>query len=286
MKHATTRLAAFVFVLAIGLFVSGCEITSVDQPSTAPADTTITVTLQMKDGNLPAVNPDPWLLCVQTPDDWSLVSASYDAFWRLNGTIGGSGTGTGTEWQSWADSATHYVPPPTGYKWIGIRSDTGYVYGNDTLYVTATVQLKVGKKTGDFFLGYLMTKAAGNLMDSSAFANYWVDTSMHHPITVIPSTSVKEWSLNVMPEGYALEQNYPNPFNPTTTIRYAVKEQAHVSLAVYDLEGREVATLVDGVKAPGVYEAQFTALHLSSGVYLYKLTAGNFSDTKKLVLVK
>jgi hypothetical protein len=286
MKHATTCFASLVIVLAVGLLTSGCQILSVEQPSTAPADTTITVVVQMKDGNLPSTNPDPMLLCVQMPNDWALVSASYDAFWRLNGTIGGSATGTGTAWAKWTDTVTANVPPPAGYKWIAVRSDTGYAYGNDTLYVTATVQLKVGHQTGNFYLGYLMTKAAANLMDSVAFTNYWVDTSMHHPITVTPSTGVEEKNLGLVPNVYALDQNYPNPFNPSTTIRYAIKELGFVRLAVFDLEGREVATLVEGVKAPGTYEVRFAASNMSSGLYFYKLTAGAFTQTKKLLMVK
>jgi Secretion system C-terminal sorting domain len=286
MKHATKSFAALMIVLAVGLLTTGCQITSVDQPSVAPADTTITVVLQMQDANLPANNPDPWVLCVQTPTDWSFVSGSYDAFWRLNGTIGGSATGIGTEWQKWADTATANLPPPAGYKWIGIRSDTGYIYGNDTLYVTATVMLKVGHTTGDYFLGYLMTKAAGNLMDSTAFANFWAAKSMDHAITVTPSTAVIERNLGQVPTSYALDQNYPNPFNPSTMIRYAIKEQTFVKLALFDLEGREVATLVEGVKAPGTYEVQFVAAHLSSGVYLYKLAAGTYAETRKLLLLK
>jgi len=286
MTHATKSFAALLIVLAVGLLASGCEILSVNQPAVAPADTTITVVLEMKDGNLPADNPDPWVLCVQAPNDWSLVSASYDAFWRLNGTVGGSASGVGSLSAQWGDTATVNVPPPTGYKWIGIRSDTGYVYHNDTLYVTATIQLKVGKKAGNYVLGYLMTKAAGGLMNADAFANTWVDTSMGHPITVTPSTGVVERNLGLVPTAYGVAQNYPNPFNPSTTIRYAIKEQTLVKLSVFDIEGREVATLVDGVRPPGTYEVHFVAGNLASGVYLYTLRAGTFTETKKLLLLK
>lgn len=89
-----------------------------------------------------------------------------------------------------------------------------------------------------------------------------------------------------IPETFALEQNYPNPFNPTTTIRFQVPVLSDVTLTVYDVLGREVETLVNDSKGAGVYEVTWNAANLSSGVYYYRLTAGSFSDVKKLLLLK
>lgn len=88
------------------------------------------------------------------------------------------------------------------------------------------------------------------------------------------------------PTGFALSQNFPNPFNPTTSIKFNVGERANVTLKVYDMLGREVATLVNEVKESGSYDVNFDAAKLSSGTYVYKLTAGNFVETKKMVLLK
>jgi aminopeptidase N len=87
---------------------------------------------------------------------------------------------------------------------------------------------------------------------------------------------------------YSLEQNYPNPFNPSTTIIYQIPEFCKVQLKVYDLLGREVATLVDEYKKPGKYNSKFSTLNstLSSGIYFYTLNAGNFSTTKKMIYIK
>lgn len=85
---------------------------------------------------------------------------------------------------------------------------------------------------------------------------------------------------------FNLEQNYPNPFNPTTSIKFTVPTSEFVSLKVYDVLGNEVSTLVNEQKAPGAYEVRFDAGNLSSGVYIYKLQAGNFTQTRKLMLMK
>ena len=87
-------------------------------------------------------------------------------------------------------------------------------------------------------------------------------------------------------ESYALGNAYPNPFNPTATIAYDLVESVNVSLVIYDVTGRTVATLVDGLMPAGKHLAEFNGQGLSSGVYFYKLTAGTFTDTKKMVLMK
>ena len=97
-----------------------------------------------------------------------------------------------------------------------------------------------------------------------------------------------------LPMNYRLRQNYPNPFNPSTVISYQLAGQSRVTLKVYDLLGREVATLVNEVKSAGNYTATFNASNLPSSVYFYRLTAntlsssqtGNFNFVKKMLLLK
>lgn len=100
-----------------------------------------------------------------------------------------------------------------------------------------------------------------------------------------PITSIENNYTNI-PTGYELFNNYPNPFNPTTKISYSVPQLSFVSLKVFDSLGKEVAELVNGEKYPGSFEVNFNASNLPSGVYFYRLTAGNFSQTKKLILMK
>lgn len=89
-----------------------------------------------------------------------------------------------------------------------------------------------------------------------------------------------------VPKEFALLQNYPNPFNPTTRIRYELPSTERVELIVYDLLGRDVVTLIDGMQEPGYYEIPFSAERLSSGVYFYRLSAGKFHQAQKMVVVK
>lgn len=89
-----------------------------------------------------------------------------------------------------------------------------------------------------------------------------------------------------LPDGFALAQNYPNPFNPSTTIRYALPEATEVRLTVYDALGREVKRLVDGLQVAGEHEVVFEGQGLPSGVYVYRLTAGSVTQTRRMVLMK
>lgn len=98
-------------------------------------------------------------------------------------------------------------------------------------------------------------------------------------------TSVPE-SKEVIATRYKLEQNYPNPFNPQTLIKYSVPLTCHVTLTVFDLLGREIITLIDEEKNPGIYEVEFKDNNYVSGIYFYKIHAGEFVQTKKMLLLK
>jgi len=84
----------------------------------------------------------------------------------------------------------------------------------------------------------------------------------------------------------SLVQNYPNPFNPTTTIKYQIPELSLVTIKVYDVLGNEIATLVNQEKPIGSYEVKFNAIGIPSGIYFYRIQAGSFVETKKMLLLK
>jgi hypothetical protein len=95
-----------------------------------------------------------------------------------------------------------------------------------------------------------------------------------------------ERTSDQVPRTTSLSQNYPNPFNPRTAIRFQLSAVSHVTLKVFDLLGREVADLVDEQKGPGTYTATWDARGLASGIYFYRLQAGAFVASKKMLLLK
>jgi len=97
--------------------------------------------------------------------------------------------------------------------------------------------------------------------------------------------SVKE-GIGVAPKAFGLSQNYPNPFNPSTTIEYSLVTSGLVSVRVYDVLGREVATLVNETEEAGFYSVTFNASKLSSGIYFAKLQRGDKMQMKKMLMIK
>ncbi|MCF7886187.1 MAG: T9SS type A sorting domain-containing protein [Candidatus Marinimicrobia bacterium] len=106
------------------------------------------------------------------------------------------------------------------------------------------------------------------------------------PLNVRGATGIEEQDKPGLVDDYILHQNYPNPCNPNTTITYELPERHYVYLTVYDIYGRKVKTLVDQFQDKGYQSVIFDAADLASGVYLYRLKAGLYSNTKKLIVLK
>ena len=98
--------------------------------------------------------------------------------------------------------------------------------------------------------------------------------------------AVRDLTDQIIPEDYALRQNYPNPFNPETRIEFALPEAGHTRIVIYDLLGREVTRLVDGNMSAGYHNVIWNASNVASGIYFYRLAAGDFVSTKKMVLLR
>jgi hypothetical protein len=155
------------------------------------------------------------------------------------------------------------------------------------------VEYKHGANWGD------IVNTTGNDNENSVGTNHHIIMDPHMvSATVIDSFGVmgthelqdvvlgiKEISSNA-PETYSLLQNYPNPFNPTTMIRFSLKETGIVTLKVYNVLGQLVTTLVNEQKPAGIYEYNFDASSMSSGIYFYTIKAGDFTATKKMILMK
>ncbi len=128
--------------------------------------------------------------------------------------------------------------------------------------------------------------------DGSAYYVTWMDVRLNREYIDVFAKKIGTVISSVGEDGSGFPQSvtlypaYPNPFNPSTTIRFAIPEQMHVSLGVYDMVGRKVATVVDEELPPGEYSRAFNAIGLASGVYLYRLRAGNCMETRRFTLVK
>ena len=100
------------------------------------------------------------------------------------------------------------------------------------------------------------------------------------------ATSILDEGVNNLPIGFDLKQNYPNPFNPATNISFELVDVSQVSLKIYDASGRHITTIVDQQLSSGSHEFQWNAENMASGVYFYTLEAGEFSETRKMILSK
>jgi aminopeptidase N len=152
-------------------------------------------------------------------------------------------------------------------------------------YFTMPVQIKVNTSLGDTIVTLFNNAQTQNFQfQVNGFPTSIVfDPGNWILKDLLGITEVKNENL---PTSYSLEQNYPNPFNPYTIIEYSLPRNGFVTLKVFNVLGKEVATLVNGQVEAGNYKVNFNALNLNSGVYFYKLESGSFVDTKKMILLK
>jgi hypothetical protein len=176
-------------------------------------------------------------------------------------------------WTSTAGGSVHFrAQISTDYSFKNIKFDT----------VVTNTQVTVPSGKLNISTLYYWRVCVGDTLGYSDWTRSWSFTTRSTGINTISSEIPKE---------YKLFQNYPNPFNPNTIIRFQIKDTRFVTLKIYDILSKEVATLVNEKLNPGYYETQFsinsrTNTLLSSGIYFYKLEAGNFSDIKRMVLIK
>ena len=126
----------------------------------------------------------------------------------------------------------------------------------------------------------------GSSLESSTLFEYTGNMTIESVIVSDIEGNAILASSVIVPSKYALESAYPNPFNPTTTLSFAIPVASEVSLSIYNLKGREVASLIDGIMDAGYHSVVWNADNHSSGVYFVKMLAGEFVNTQKLMLVK
>lgn len=163
---------------------------------------------------------------------------------------------------------------------IGVFDDITYNAQNAIQYANIGYQVNlngIGNRTIR-----LRLVVESNLESIYSLADRFADES------VIAKKNFKQvgFSGNLTIADYNIEQNYPNPFNPNTTIRYQLPKESNVVIKIFDILGNEIYTLVNEEKPTGIYEVSFNASNLSSGVYFYRISAGDFNSTKKMILIK
>jgi len=182
---------------------------------------------------------------------------------------------------SW-DLVSTYVSGMFGVCFV--NKDTGFI-GGLTNWLFKTTD-------GGYNWARENTSTNNNTFESIEFVNDTIGWTCSTGGVIMHTTTggqtlvtVKNISTEI-PSKYSLSQNYPNPFNPTTNIKFSIVNAGEVKLVVYDIQGREVRTLVNESLKPGTYEAAFDGSALNSGVYFYKLSTSTFSETKKMLLIK
>ncbi|MFH1335177.1 MAG: T9SS type A sorting domain-containing protein [Candidatus Zixiibacteriota bacterium] len=211
----------------------------------------------------------------------------------------------GEEWDGVILDLTNAVNADTGHFWLSLipsgQTDQRFIEGSRILLATMTMKLEdtmhvcidtcfwpphsrlafaVAPEEGTIGITKIPRSSAG---DSASFKVCFPprDTS-----------DVKEIEGdNIKPSGFSLSQNYPNPFNPVTNIQFTVPKSSHVKIEIFNIVGQKVAILVDGDMKPGLYTADWNGRDesgktVSSGIYFYRMRADDFSDMKKMVLVK
>jgi len=211
----------------------------------------------------PSTVADVWLI---TKDAGAITTNDYLKFWAF----GGSTTYSDSiqVWVSTTDSNTYSFLD----KIASIHWPVGTIWGTWVQYSYSLAQFAGATNLWVAFRYYMDCAVNG-------FCVFVDDVFVGVPVGVSQIG-------NEVPTKFELKQNYPNPFNPTTNIRFDIAKTTDVRLVVYNSLGEEVKVLSEGVKSPGTYELKFDATGLASGVYYYRLFAGSYIETKKMMVIK
>jgi hypothetical protein len=234
----------------------------------------------------------------------------FHVFWLRKDSVGdiligamGTMGSINSSWSSDLDSATVYNPPGSYFSnqfivpgYSNKYSWAEYSFEDTTMSNTETVQVPAGTFTNCVKSRQIKRYTSSGNVIYIQYDYYAQGTGLvmsvregEAPDVLVgynTVTSVEVKNELAVPTGLSLCQNYPNPFNPTTNISFNLPSKSFVSLNIFDIMGREVATIVSEELSKGNYSRQWNAIGMPSGVYFYRLQAGSFSETKKLILLK
>ena len=178
---------------------------------------------------------------------------------------------------------------------------TGFGANGNKIYAVGNLPPYQSSDNGNSWAALTDSGLAGSVFNTMQFTTHYAFINTYgvgvYRLAISDLTGINDYQSAGSPNEFKLYQNFPNPFNPTTKIKYSIPSSSYspllggvrgglVTLKVYDILGREVATLVNEQQQPGNYEIEFNASKLSSGVYFYRLRAGNFAAANKLILLK
>lgn len=152
---------------------------------------------------------------------------------------------------------------------------------NEGNHLLGTLRYNLVNENCCIYMLFKLNSAIFNNLTSLTYGSEWTRTN---PPPYCPTNL--NWNPSVIPDEYELNQNYPNPFNPTTKIRFDIPKIGFVSLRIYDMLGREVAVLVNEQLSAGSYIFDFDGSYLSSGLYYYRIETGDYSQVRKMILMK
>ena len=162
-----------------------------------------------------------------------------------------------------------------GVNWVQVKSYSGVLSSMTKVEIDVT-----NFKSANFKIRFRLTS------DKSTVADGWYVDDIKITGKTSGAQITKAGKDDNMPGNYSLGQNYPNPFNPVTKIKFEIPKSGFTTLKIFDILGKEIKTLVNESLQPGTYEATFDGSQLTSGIYFYKITAGDFLETKRMMLIK
>ena len=254
-----------------------------------------TVSRAFNDGSLTTVTNQPTDILFQV-DCRGAVSALNNQPFTVINTVHLAGGTEPLQWPSlgWPDGEINLMIPLFDDGTNGDKTPNDTIFTTTVTfpaYTTFLVSYKFGINYGD-----AANNQGGNDNENAIGANHQFNLFSTawfcETLDTFGIMGLKDFVTDVendvetLPTAYSLDQNFPNPFNPSTKINFSIPVEGFVSLDVYNSIGQKVATLVNETKTAGTYEVNFNAANLSSGIYFYKLTSGNFTETKKMILMK